>query len=126
MMLLRLNPGTEAHFARPLVRRGPCALAILALLAASAMAQVPPRLAPPPTPNFNPSSPLVVPQAPPVPVSPVTPGTLPGSTPSDVNVSGPYSIMAAEPRERKPVRHQHRHSVHRHPAAKHGGTKSMR
>jgi len=80
---------------------------------------VPPRLPPPPTPNFNPSSPLVVPQAPPVPVSPATPGTLPGSTPSDANVSGPYSIMAPEPREGKPARHQRRDLVHRHPPVKH-------
>jgi len=121
---MRLNSGTGRYFALPAARRALSTLAILASLGAGAFAQLPPRLPPPPTPNFNPSTPYVVPQAPPVPVSPATPGTLPASRPSDVTVTGPYSIMAPEPRVGKPVRH--RHAVHRYSAAKHHGTKPKR
>jgi hypothetical protein len=124
--LLRPNPGTGTHFALPLARGRLFGRATLALLAAAAqvaavqvaVAQVPPRLPPAPTPNFNPSSPLVVPQAPPVPVSPVTPGTLPESMPSDANVSGSYSIMAPEQRAGKAARHERRRRVHHHPPVK--------
>jgi len=122
-MPLRLEKRTGTHFVF-LLRGGLLALTILVVPVAGAFAQLPPRLPPPPTPNFNPSTPYVVPQAPPVPVSPATPGTLPASRPSDVTVTGPYSIMAPEPRVGKPVRH--RHAVHRHSAAKHHGAKSRR
>jgi len=43
---------------------------ILSLLATSAMAQFPPPQPPPMVPHPNPSSSLVLPQAPPIPVSP--------------------------------------------------------
>ena len=55
------------------------ALPALLLYATTAAAQIPPPV-PPQVPNPNPSSSLVLPVPHEVPVSPVTPGTLPGST----------------------------------------------
>jgi hypothetical protein len=108
---LRLNPRTETHFSLSLRLGGLFALPILLLFAASAIAQVPPRLPPPPTPTFNPSSPLVVPQAPEVPVSPVAPGIVPGSAPG----SGTHTLtpsIIAEPTGKFDRRR--RHGVYRH------------
>jgi hypothetical protein len=117
-MQLWLEPRTERHFTVKPRLGGLFALPILLLFAAGAAAQLPPRLPPPPTPNFNPSSPLVVPQAPEVPVSPVAPGISPGSAPaSGANTLTPSII--AEPAgkfDRGPrhyVVHHHR-SVMRH------------
>jgi hypothetical protein len=91
---------------------------LLSVAVAEAIAQVPPRMPSPPTPNFNPSSPLVVPQAPEVPVSPATPGTLPGSVPgSGANASAPYSIISEEGHPRHDLRHRH-YLVRRHAAMK--------
>jgi hypothetical protein len=109
---LRLEPKTGTHFSLSLRLGGLFALPIVLLFAASAVAQLPPRLPPPPTPNFNPSSPLVVPQAPEVPVSPVAPGTSPGSgLGSGADILAPSII--AEPEGRFDRRRRH-HGVHRH------------
>jgi hypothetical protein len=109
---LRLEPRTGTHFSLSLRLGGLFALAIALLFAASAAAQLPPRLPPPPTPNFNPSSPLVVPQAPEVPVSPVTPGIVPGSARSSgANTLAPSII--AEPAGKFDWRRRH-HGVHHH------------
>jgi hypothetical protein len=116
---LRLKPRTGTHFAFKLRLRGLFALPILLLFAASAVAQLPPRLPPPPTPTFNPSSPLVVPQAPEVPVSPVAPGIVPGSAPgTGADILAPSII--AEP-GRKFDRHRQHHGMHhRHSVMRHG------
>jgi hypothetical protein len=116
-----LEPGTQSTFARLPQLGGRWVLPILLLSVAGAVAQIPPPLAPLQTPNFNPSNPLVVPQAPPVPVSPTTPSTLPGSLPgSSANVAAPYSIMREERQARPELRHRHR-VVRRHAAMKHAG-----
>lgn len=70
-------------------------------------AQLPPPLAPPPTPNFNPSSPLVVPQAPEAPVSP----RIGGGTGLSEGVGGASGdIIAVEPNHDAKSPHPH----HRH------------
>ena len=96
------------------------ALTMPLLLAVSASAQVPPPV-PVPRPQFNPSTPLVIPSAPEVPVSPgfgngiVAPGTGIGGLPDSS-----YSIIAPETAEKPPVKHKHKHhpAVH-HPAVHH-------
>jgi len=115
------EPGTQANLAWPLQFARLWALSILLLSVAGASAQMPPPMPAPPTPNFNPSNPLVLPQAPPVPVSPTTRGTLPGSVPaSSANVSAPYSIISEERHARSDLRHRHR-VARRHAAIKHAG-----
>jgi hypothetical protein len=53
-----------------------------------------------------------------VPVSPATPGTLPGSVPgSGANASAPYSIISEEGHPRHDLRHRH-HVVRGHAAMK--------
>jgi hypothetical protein len=116
---LWLKPRTETRFALKPRRAGLVALPILLLFAASAVAQLPPRLPPPPTPTFNPSSPLVLPQAPEVPVSPVAPGIVPGSAPgSGANTLAPSII--AEPAGKFDRRRQHHGVHHHHSGARHG------
>ena len=58
--------------------------AVLLLFVTSAIAQIPPAPYIPPAPILNPSSPLVLPQAPPIPVSPA-PGFYPGSNLAGTN-----------------------------------------
>jgi hypothetical protein len=114
-----LEQRTQSTFARPPQFGGRWVLPILLLSVAGAVAQIPPPLAPLQTPNFNPSSPLVVPQPAPVPVSPGTLSTLPGSVPeSSANVAAPYSIMREERQARPQLRHRHR-VVRRHAGVKH-------
>jgi hypothetical protein len=85
-------------------------VAVAAVLssAADVRAQLPPPQPPPQAPIFNPSSPLVVPQAPEVPVSP----GMGGGARSSPGVSGaPSDIIAAEPGGG--VKKAHRHASHR-------------
>jgi hypothetical protein len=74
----------------------------LLLFVTGALAQIPPRPYIPPAPILNPSSPYVLPQAPPVPVSPA-PGFSPGSNLAGTNqvVNPPQSVFHA--------RHKRRH-----------------
>jgi hypothetical protein len=57
---------------------------VLLLFVTSAIAQIPPAPYIPPAPILNPSSPFVVPQAPPIPISPA-PGFYPGSNLAGTN-----------------------------------------
>jgi hypothetical protein len=89
----------------------PTALTLIMVLtavlsfAAGVRAQVPPPPPPPQTPHFNPSSPLVVPQAPEVPVSP----GMSGGARSSQGVSGvPAGIIAAERGHDVKKAHRHR------------------
>jgi hypothetical protein len=79
------------------------AMALLLSLFNAAVAQVPPPSPPPMVPHPNPSSSLVLPQAPEVPVSPATPGPPPGSNLAGTNqvVNPPQGVFHA--------RHKHRH-----------------
>ena len=76
--------------------------AALLLSAAAAAAQVPTPIAPPPAPILNPSGPVTVPQALPVPVSPVTPGSAPGSNLAGTSqvVNPPQSVFHHQRRHR--------------------------
>jgi len=78
-------------------------LPALLLGATTAAAQIPPPV-PPLVPNPNPSSSLVLPAPHEVPVSPVTPGTLPGSTAPGVGDAA--GIYATQPMG--VFRHHHR------------------
>lgn len=95
---------------RPLV--GSIPLILIMTMTASALlsstagvrAQLPPPLPPPPTPNFNPSSPYVVPQAPEVPVSPGMGG---GSVIGGAASGTPGDIIAVEPNHGTKKSHPH-------------------
>jgi hypothetical protein len=78
------------------------ATSTLLLFVTSAMAQFPPPLPPPMVPHPNPSSSLVLPQAPPIPVSPA-PNFYPGSNLAGTNqvVNPPLGVFHAH--------HKHRH-----------------
>jgi hypothetical protein len=91
---------------------------------AAVSAQVPPSV-PVPTPHFNPSTPLVIPSAPEVPVSPgygngiggsgVAIGGLPNSSMGALPNSS-YSIIAPGNTDDAPIRHKRkRHVAVRHP-----------
>ena len=98
----------------------PAVLAVFIFSVAATGAQMPPPLAPPMVPHPNPSTSLTVPQAPEVPVSPVTPGTMPGSagiapgdsvTGTNEVVNPPHSVLApAAGKHRHRNRHYARHS----------------
>ena len=89
-----------------------------------AVAQVPPPV-PVPTPQFNPSTPLVIPAAPEVPVSPGYGNGIGGSGAgigglSNLSIgalpNSSYSIIAPGNADDAPVRHRHkRHVAVRHP-----------
>ena len=81
-------------------------LPALLLGATTAAAQIPPPV-PPLVPNPNPSSSLVLPAQHEVPVSPVTPGTLPGSTAPGVGDAA--GIYATQPMGVFHHHHRHRH-----------------
>jgi hypothetical protein len=81
-------------------------LPALLLCATAAAAQIPPPV-PPQVPNPNPSSSLVLPAPHEVPVSPVTPGTLPGSR--GPGVGDAAGLYATQPMG---VFHHHRHRHH--------------
>jgi hypothetical protein len=86
-------------------------VAAVVFFTAAADAQLPPPLPPPPTLNFNPSSPLIVPQAPEVPVSP---GLGSGGANFNAGTSAvPGDIISDEPKPytQKPQPH-HRHHHH--------------
>jgi len=87
------------------------ALAAMLLSATTAAAQIPPAMPAPMVPNLNPGSSLTLPPSTEVPVSPVTPGTLSGST--GPGVGDAAGIYATAPMG---VFHHHRHHRHRHPA----------
>lgn len=88
------------------------AVALTLALGAGAQAQVPPRLAPPPVPQFNPSSPLLIPQQNEVPVSPTAPGGSPGAIGG--SVSGGGSIISEPRADHSRIRHRHqRHARYR-------------
>jgi hypothetical protein len=100
------------------------ALTIPLLSVAGAVAQVPPPV-PVPTPQFNPSTPLVIPSAPEVPVSPgygngiggsgAAIGGLPNSSIGALPNSS-YSIIAPGNTDDAPIRHKRkRHVAVRHP-----------
>jgi hypothetical protein len=91
---------------------------------AAVSAQVPPPV-PVPTPHFNPSTPLVIPSAPEVPVSPgygngiggsaAGPGRLPDSSVGALPNSS-YTIIAPDNDGKAPVRHKRKHHIAvRHP-----------
>jgi hypothetical protein len=89
----------------------PFALTVLLLSVARAPAQAPPPV-PMPTPHFNESSPLVLPQAPEVPVSPGTPSGL-GSTATvpSIAISSDAVPRHVERKKARGVRHRrHRYS----------------
>jgi len=97
-----------------------CATALFALTmpllsAVGAVAQVPPPV-PVPKPQFNPSTPLVIPAAPEVPVSPGYGNGIgaPGLGNSALPDSS-YSIIAPETAEKPLVKQKHKH----HPAVHH-------
>jgi len=78
---------------------------VFSLFVTCAIAQIPPAPYTPPAPILNPSSPLVLPQAPPTPVSPA-PGFYPGS-----NLAGTNQVVNPS-RGVFNSRHSQRH--HRH------------
>ena len=78
---------------------------VFSLFVTCAIAQIPPAPYTPPAPILNPSSPLVLPQAPPIPVSPA-PGFYPGS-----NLAGTNQVVNPS-RGVFNSRHSQRH--HRH------------
>lgn len=77
------------------------AIGFFILFVTSAAAQMPPPMAPPMVPNPNPSSSLVVRQAPPVPVSPA-PNFNPGSNLAGTNqvVNAPRSVFRPKHKQR--------------------------
>jgi hypothetical protein len=81
------------------------ATGILLLFVTSAMAQWPPPSIPPMVPHPNPSSPLVIPQAPPIPVSPA-PNFYPGSNLARTNqvVNPPLSVSCPSQATASPTR----------------------
>jgi hypothetical protein len=81
---------------------------VLLLFVTSAIAQIPPTPYIPPAPILNPSSPYVVPQARPVPVSPAS-GFSPGSYLAGTNqvVNPPRSVFHARHKRRHHVRTAH-------------------
>ena len=86
------------------------ALVVVLLSASIAAAQIPPPLAPPLVPSPNPSSSLVLPPTRQVPVSPATPGTVPGATAPGYRdiVTGTDQIAAPETKKHAAHRHRHR------------------
>jgi len=87
------------------------ALAVFIFSVNAAPAQMPPPLAPPMIPHPNPSTSLTVPQAPEVPVSPATPGTMPGSAgiaPGD-SVTGVNEVANPPRSVLAPAAGKHRH-----------------
>jgi hypothetical protein len=92
------------------VIRSGLALVVVLMSASIAAAQIPPPMAPPLVPNPNPSSSLVLPPTREVPVSPATPGTIPGATAPGYRdiVTGTDQIIA-RPEPKKHVAHRHRH-----------------
>jgi hypothetical protein len=100
------------------------ALTVLLLSLAAAVAQVPPPV-PRPTPQFNPSTPLVIPSGPEVPVSPGYGNSIGGSGAAISGLPGPligtlpnssYSIIAPGNTDDAPIRHERkRHVAVRHP-----------
>lgn len=88
------------------------ALAIVAFFAGAAHAQMTPQMPPPQIPTPNPSSTLVLPQAPEVPVSPSLPRGLPGPP-----IGGTYVAPHALRRDPHRTRHYYgyghaHHAVH--------------
>jgi hypothetical protein len=77
------------------------ATGILLLFVTSAMAQIPPPPLPPMVPHPNPSSSLVLPQAPEIPVSPA-PNFYPGSNLAGTNqvVNPPLGVFHADHKRR--------------------------
>ena len=86
------------------------AIVLTLALGPGAHAQVPTPLAPQPVPQFNPSSPLLIPQQNEVPVSPTAPGG--SSSAIGGSVSGGGSIIS-EPRA---VHHHHKRHYPAHHA----------
>jgi hypothetical protein len=78
---------------------------VLLLFVTRAIAQIPPAPYTPPAPILNPSSPLVLPQAPPTPVSPA-PGFYPGSNLAAAQPMASSSLRALVHATRKVMRQQ--------------------
>jgi hypothetical protein len=78
------------------------ATVVILLFVTGAAAQMPPPMAPPMIPNPNPSSSLVLPQAPPIPVSPA-PSFHPGSNLAGTNqvVNPPRSVFHHQHKRRR-------------------------
>jgi len=91
----------------------PVAFAAILLCATGTGAQMPPPMPAPMVPNLNPSGSLTLPPTTEAPVSPVTPGTLPGSTAPGVGDAA--GIYAPEPMG--VFHHHHHHRRRRHGAA---------
>ena len=92
------------------------ASAVLLLAVPAATAQAPPPV-PKLVPQFNPSSPLIIPQAPEVPVSPGFGNGIGGSRPAIGGLpDSSYSIMVRETPDKIAVKHRHKRHIAVHPA----------
>ena len=89
-------------------------LAGVLLSAAPAAAQLPPPVIAPPEPHFNPSTPFTLPAQREAPVSPVTPGTSPGSPSSGVFDRGYAGSIIAEPTPRSHAERRRRYARRHH------------